>query len=100
LLIKAGKKGNLTGERKSLHEIEKILYRFPEIVERAMKEYAPNLILTYLIELAGSFNNFYAHEKIISNDNESEYKIAITEAFGVVLKNGLTVLGIPTPEKM
>jgi arginyl-tRNA synthetase len=65
-----------------------------------MKEYAPNLILTYLIELAGSFNNFYAHEKIISEDSESEYKIAITEAFRIVLKNGLMVLGIPTPERM
>mgnify|MGYP000126630251 CR=1 FL=1 len=100
LLAKAGKKGDLGGERKSLHEIEKLLYRFPEIIERAMKDYAPNLILTYLVELAGSFNNFYAHEKIISDDNESQYKIAITEAFRIVLKNGLTVLGMPMPDRM
>jgi arginyl-tRNA synthetase len=100
LIAKAGKKGSLSGERKNLHEIEKTLYRFPEIVERSMKEYAPNLILTYLVELAGSFNNFYAHEKIISEDSESDYKLAIAEAFRVVLKNGLTILGIPTPERM
>ncbi len=100
LLAKSEKRGELNGDRKNLHEIEKILYRFPEIVERAMKEYAPNLILTYLVGLAGSFNNFYAHEKIISEDSESAYKIAITEAFNIVLKNGLTILGIPTPERM
>jgi len=100
LLAKAGKKGNLKGQRNNLHEIEKILYRFPEIIERAMKEYAPNMILTYLVELAGSFNNFYANEKIISEDSESEYKLAITEAFNIILKNGLRILGIPTPHRM
>lgn len=100
LLEKADKKGNVEGERKDIHEIEKLLYRFPGIVERAMKEYSPNYILTYLTELAGSFNNFYANEKIISEDSESEYKLAITEAFNIVLKNGLDILGIPTPQKM
>ena len=45
------------------HEIERLLYRFPEVVERAGKEFAPHYITTYLTELAGSFNNFYAHEQ-------------------------------------
>lgn len=77
-------------------EIEKLLYRFPEIVERAGAEYAPNYITTYLTELASAFNNFYAHEQIIGND----YRLAITEAFKTVIKNGLTVLGIVAPEHM
>ncbi|MDP2651278.1 MAG: arginine--tRNA ligase, partial [bacterium] len=47
------------------HEIEKLLYRFPEIVELSLDEYAPHRITTYLTELAGSFNNFYAHEQVI-----------------------------------
>ncbi len=82
------------------HEVEKLLYRFPEIVERAGKEYAPNYITTYLTELAGSFNNFYAHEQIINDSPESPYRLAITQAFNIVIKNGLTILGIPTPERM
>src|SRR3989338_2411741 len=60
LLEKAGKKGDSTGERGNIHEIEKLLYRFPEVVEKVGKEYAPNAITTYLTELASSFNNFYA----------------------------------------
>src|SRR3990167_8413860 len=44
------------------HEIERLLYRFPEVVERTGQEYAPHYITTYLTKLAGSFNNFYAHE--------------------------------------
>ena len=89
------------------HEIEKLLYRFPEIIERAGKEYAPHYIATYLTELAGSFNNFYAHEQIIDDpaspagrSPESPYRLAIVKAFNIVMKNGLTILGIPTPERM
>lgn len=100
LLEKAGRKGDTSSGREKLHEIEKLLHRFPGIIERAVKEYAPNLILTYLVELSGSFNNFYAQEKVISEEKESSYRLAIAEAFGIVLKNGLTVLGIPTPERM
>lgn len=80
--------------------IERLLYRFPEIVERAGKEYAPHYITTYLTELAASFNNFYAHEQVISNEPESPYRLAIVRAFKTVMKNGLNILGIPAPERM
>ena len=82
------------------HEIERLLYRFPEVVERAGKEFAPHYITTYLTELAGSFNNFYAHEQVIGDSPESSYRLAIVEAFNIVIKNGLTILGIPAPERM
>lgn len=87
-------------EGRETHEIEKLLYRFPEIVERASKEYSPNIITTYLTEIAGSFNNLYANEQIISDTKESAYLIALTRAFNTVMKNGLAILGIPTPERM
>jgi arginyl-tRNA synthetase len=81
--------------------LEKILYRFPEVVERAGVEYSPHYIATYLIELASSFNNFYGQGKIVDKtDEKSPYKIALTEAFSIVLKNGLNLLGIQAPEKM
>ena len=82
------------------HEIERLLYRFPEVVERTGQEYAPHYITTYLTELAGSFNNFYAHEQVIGDSPDSLYRLAIAKAFNVVMKNGLTILGIPTPERM
>ena len=88
------------GDNRNTHEVEKLLYRFPEIVERAGSEYSPNIIVTYLTELAGSFNNFYAHEKIVGDTPDSAYRIMIARAFRIVMKNGLNVLGIPAPEKM
>ncbi len=82
-------------------ELEKYLYRFPEIVERAGKEYAPHYLVTYLTELASIFNGFYAKEKIIDkNDPNSPYKIALTQAVSHVLKSGLNLLGIKVPERM
>ena len=81
--------------------LEKILYRFPEIVERAASEYEPHYITTYLTELAGLFNNFYANNHIIAAEDEySSYKIALTHAFEIVMENGLNLLGIKVPEKM
>ena len=100
IIEKAGKKGDTNGESGEVREVERLLYRFPEIVGRAGHEYAPNYITTYLTELAGSFNNFYAHEQVLEDSPESAYRLAIVEAFKTVMKNGLTILGIPAPERM
>ncbi len=78
---------------------ERLLYRFPEIVSRAAKEFEPHYIATYLIELAGAFNSFYAKNKIIGSDEES-YRLVLTKAVAIVLKNGLWLLGIDAPERM
>lgn len=82
-------------------ELEKYLYRFPEVVERAGREYAPHYIVTYLTELASIFNGFYANNKIIDeSDPTSPYKIALTQAAAHILKSGLNLLGIKVPERM
>jgi len=82
-------------------ELERLLYRFPEVVEAAQKEYAPHHVLTYVTNLAQAFNTFYGQEKIVDKDDPaSPYKVALTEAFSIVLKNGLYLLGIQAPEKM
>jgi arginyl-tRNA synthetase len=82
-------------------EVERMLYRFPEIVERAGQEYAPHHLVTYLTELASAFNSFYGNNKIISEeDPTSSYKVALTESVYHVLKNGLHLLGIKVPERM
>ncbi len=82
-------------------ELEKMLYRFPEVVSRSLKEYAPHYIANYLIEIARMYNSFYGNQKIIDKDDiNSPYKVAITQAFSIVSKNGLYLLGIKAPERM
>lgn len=82
-------------------EIEKLLYKFPEVVERAASEYEPHFIANYLVEVARSYNSFYANNIIVNKeDPASSYKIALTYAFSFVMKTGLNLLGIQAPEKM
>jgi len=81
-------------------EVERMLIRYPKIVERAREEYAPQHIVTYLLELASAFNSFYAREKIIEGGEFAPYRVALTEAVATVVTNGLGLLGIKVPEKM
>ncbi len=88
-------------ENFEITELEKYLYRFPEVIERAGVENAPHHIVTYLTELASVFNSFYAKEKIVDlKDPNSPYKIALTKAVANILKSGLNLLGIMVPERM
>lgn len=101
------KSSRQTGQGKKIktseetREIERFLYRFPEVVKEAKEDLEPRAIAGYLTELASLFNAFYAKEKIVDKeDKESAYKVLITEATLITLKNGLWLLGIEAPEKM
>jgi arginyl-tRNA synthetase len=81
--------------------LERYLERFPNVVGKAGMEYAPHHIVTYLIELAGEFNSFYANHKIIdAEDPTSPYRLALTKAFTQVMTSGLDLLGIKVPSQM
>jgi arginyl-tRNA synthetase len=81
------------------YAIERHILHFPEVAERASREYAPHLLTTYLTELAGAWNSFYAQERIVGGEFEA-YKVNVARAFVQTMTNGLALLGIPTPEKM
>lgn len=102
VLRKAGSK-NLKFQIENLKSEElavlRYLYRFPEVVETAAKQYAPNLICSYLFELARRFNAFYNEIPILKSDAEA-FRLKLTEATATVLKNGLTLLGIEALERM
>jgi len=84
-----------------IFEVEKLLYRFPEIVFRSASEYEPHYITNYLVEIARAYNSFYGNVIIVNKeDKTSPYKIALTYAFSFVMKTGLHLLGIEAPEKM
>lgn len=87
------------------------LFRFPEIIAAAAKSYSPNLLCNFLFDLAQKFNAFYNKHRILPTDSThqvksantwrvSELRIMLTAAVGQVLKNGLDLLGIQTPERM
>ncbi len=84
-----------------IFEVERLLYKFPEIVLRSGQEYEPHYIASYLIEVARAFNSFYGNNLIVKKeDKSSAYKVALTFAFSFVMKTGLHLLGIESPERM
>ncbi len=80
--------------------VERLLSRFPEAVARSAREYDPHHVATYLTELAGAFNSYYAKEKIVDMSPEAPYKVALTKAFEITMRNGLSFLGIKAPDRM
>lgn len=81
-------------------DVEKLLYRFPEVVERAAHEYEPHYVTNYLIELAGAFNSWYGQERILDDTPAASYKLALAHATAITIHNGLFLLGIKAPERM
>ncbi|MEI6420310.1 MAG: arginine--tRNA ligase [bacterium] len=82
-------------------DLEKKLYRFPEVVERCQKEYSSHYLATYLTDVASEFNSYYANNQIANKDEvASGYRVALTKALRVVLVNGLWLLGVEVPNKM
>lgn len=75
------------------------LSKFPETVERAHKNLAPNLIANYSYQISQQFNEFYHKSKIIGSENE-QFGLALVEAFSQTLKNALNLLGIEVLEQM
>lgn len=83
------------------YPIEKILYRFPDVIEMAWNNRTPHVVVGYVTELAGAFNGFYAHEKIADpNDPHAPYKVVIADVVRQTLKNALWALGIEAPDRL
>jgi arginyl-tRNA synthetase len=75
------------------------LIKFSDVIEMSAKLYSPNLLCNYLYDLASKFNTFYNKYRILGGEAEN-FRLSLTFATGQVLKNGLKILGIQTPEKM
>ncbi len=90
-------------ELKQAAEIKLInhLLKYPEIIQTAAEEYKPNLVANYLEKLAAYFHAFYEKVPVIKADKRIQTaRIGLIKAVGQVMSNGLSVLGIQTPEQM
>lgn len=83
-----------------VHELSRLVHRFPDIMEYAVGLREPHVVTNYLTSLASLFNAWYAKEHILDGTSAAAHKVALTDAVRRTLKNGLWILGIPAPEKM
>ena len=89
----------------TLHDAEswdiiKLLQDFPSIIQRAADKYDPSIVAKYAINLAQTFNKYYAHTRILDENPERDSRLALAYATGIVLKEALRLLGVDAPEKM
>lgn len=89
---------NLELQNEELSVLRKLV-QFQEVIISSAQSYSPNILCNYLYELAQKFNTFYNAEKIIGSDTE-EFRVLLTKSVAQVLKNGLKLMGIESPEKM
>lgn len=92
---------NYTPQKEELNLSRKLVH-FPEIIENAAENYAPQMICEFLFETAQLFSNFYQTCTILHADTQEErnFRLALTQATGIILKQGLTLLGIQAPDSM
>ncbi|HAZ0775711.1 TPA: arginine--tRNA ligase [Enterococcus faecium] len=81
-------------------EVVKLIQKYPETVLSAGEKYEPSVIAKHAIKLAQAFNKYYAHTKILADDEQKEARLALVYAVTVLLKEDLRLLGLHAPDKM
>jgi arginyl-tRNA synthetase len=83
------------------HSLLLLLTRYPEVVEAAALQYAPQHVVYYLKELAGEFHAYYnAHKFIVDQSELRNARLMLVLAIRQVMRNGLDMLGVSAPEHM
>lgn len=81
-------------------EIIKNLNSFPTKIQEARQKYEPSIITNYLIDLAQNFNKYYSKHQILADDINQESRLALVYSTSVVIKEGLRLLGIKSPDRI
>ena len=76
--------------------------KFDDIVVRSAYDFSPNTLCDYLFKLAKLFNAFYNDMPVLNAEplQLRNFRLFITKSTKIVLNNGLSLLGIPVPEKL
>lgn len=77
------------------------IYEFTDIVKMSSLKKQPHIITNYVYELATIFHTFYAHEKVLTDDeNYTADRINLIKATKITIKNALRLIGVDAPDKM
>jgi arginyl-tRNA synthetase len=84
------------------------LASYPEAVAHAAQEWEPAILAQHLLAIASDFNSYWArgnkeHTLRILRETApalTAARVTLTAAVRIVLRNGLQLLGVPTPDEM
>ncbi|MGE5630269.1 MAG: arginine--tRNA ligase [Caulobacteraceae bacterium] len=82
-------------------QLVKLLGAFKDTIKEAAERYEPFVVTRYVTELAKAYNKFYnTHPILNADENVKNARLHLTMAIGTVIKTGLELVGIDTPDNM
>jgi len=82
-------------------ELIKALLDFPALVESAAETLEPHRIATYLLETARVAHLWYHKHHVLEQPEDiTRARLALARGAQIVLRNGMRILGITSPERM
>jgi arginyl-tRNA synthetase len=78
------------------------IYEFTSIVKESANTYNPALVANYTYDLVKEYNGFYHDYQVLKEENADvrNFRIALSQQTGKVIKNAFWLLGIDVPERM
>lgn len=87
-------------EKAEIHLV-RMLSRYSDQIHQVLDDYRPNLLATYLLELARAFHSFFEACPVLKSEGETRVsRLILCDLTSRVLKDGLELLAIPVPERM
>ena len=82
-------------------ELIKHILNFSDIVLRSAENFDQLNLISYLHELAELFHKFYHEHRVLGQgENLTSARLSLCKATQIVLRNGLSILGVTAPERM
>jgi arginyl-tRNA synthetase len=79
----------------------KNLTQFGEVLPTVLDDYRPNILCSYLFELAKTYHAFFEDCPVLKAEEPSRSsRLKLSEVTARVLERGLALLGIEVPERM
>ena len=79
----------------------KAMNRYPEVIRLSAENMEPHRITYYLMSLASAFHSYYNKHRVLTQDADlAQARLYLVLAVKIIIKNGLTLLGVSAPEKM
>ncbi|MEN8245162.1 MAG: arginine--tRNA ligase [Thermodesulfobacteriota bacterium] len=79
----------------------KAMNRYPEAIRLGAENMEPHRVTYYLMNLASAFHSYYNKHRVLADDPDlAQARLFLVLAVKIIIKNGLTLLGVSAPEKM
>lgn len=92
--------GLVLDDEKEVH-LARMLCRFGEAIPVVIDDFRPNLLASYLLDLARAYHSFFQSCPVLKSDGAvRKTRLVLCELTARVLKKGLGLLGIDVPERM